>query len=100
MVAPPLQGPLKSTPLHSLRDVLAYNVRAYRVQRGLSQEKLGFAAELDRTFISQVERARVNVSVDNIEKLARSLEVDPSSLLARPEKAKKRKSATEGKIAK
>lgn len=81
---PPLQGPTKSAPLDSLRDVLAYNVRALRVQHGLSQEKLGFAAGLDRTFISQVERARINVSVDNIEKLAGSLGVEPSELFVRP----------------
>lgn len=82
---PPLKGPDGSTPLASLRDVLAYNVRAFRVERGLSQEKLGFAAEMDRTFISQVERARINVSIDNIEKLARSLEVDPTKLFTRPD---------------
>jgi transcriptional regulator with XRE-family HTH domain len=50
----------------------------------LSQEELGFAAGLDRTFISQVERARVNVSVDNIERLAIALDIDPARLFARP----------------
>ena len=40
---------------------------------------------MDRTFISQVERARINVSIDNIEKLARSLEVDPTKLFTRPD---------------
>lgn len=82
---PPLKGPDKATPLRSLRDVLAYNVRAFRVQLGLSQEKLGFATDMDRTFISQVERSRINVSIDNIEKLARSLDVDPKSLFSRPD---------------
>jgi len=38
------------------------------VAKGLSQEPLGFAAELDRTFISQVERSGINVSLDNIER--------------------------------
>ena len=80
----PLKAPDPSTPLVSLRDVLAFNVRSYRVARLLSQEQLGFAAGLDRTFISQVERARVNVSLDNIEKLASALDVEPSALLATP----------------
>lgn len=71
-------------PLSSLRDVLAYNLRSCRVARGLSQEQLGFIAQLDRTFISQVERARVNISLDNIEKLAQALELDACQLLVPP----------------
>lgn len=80
----PLKGPNPHAKLVSLRDVLAYNIRAQRVAKALSQEELGFAAGLDRTFISQVERARVNVSVDNIERIAVALDVDPAQLLSRP----------------
>lgn len=79
-----LKGPDPSQKLASLRDVLAYNVRAHRVQKLLSQEQLGFAAGLDRTFVSQVERARINVSLDNIEKLAVALDVPAANLLHRP----------------
>lgn len=79
-----LKGPDPSQKLVSLRDVLAYNVRAYRVKRLLSQEQLGFAAGLDRTFVSQVERARINVSLDNIEKLAAALDVPVADLLLWP----------------
>ncbi|AJZ56239.1 helix-turn-helix family protein (plasmid) [Paraburkholderia fungorum] len=81
---PSLKPPSPSQSLTSLRDVLAYNVRACRVVIGLSQEQLGFSANLDRTFISQVERARINVSIDNIEKLATALGVSASALLERP----------------
>lgn len=80
----PLKGPDQTTPIRSLREVLAYNVRVFRVLKGLSQEKLGFLAELDRTFVSQVERAKINISLDSIEKLAQSLEVEPSLLFVRP----------------
>ena len=79
-----LKGPDPSMPLVSLRDVLAFNVRSLRVARMLSQEQLGFAAGLDRTFVSQVERARVNVSVDNIERIATALDVPASQLLQVP----------------
>lgn len=81
---PSLKGPDRTALLRSLRDVFAYNVRTIRVEKGLSQEKLGFAADFDRTFISQVERARINVSIDNIEKLARTLGVEPSMLFSPP----------------
>ncbi|CAG9262428.1 XRE family transcriptional regulator [Burkholderia diffusa] len=80
----PLRGPDPKAKLVSLRDVLAYNIRAQRVARALSQEELGFAAGLDRTFISQVERARVNVSIDNVERIATALDVSPERLLVRP----------------
>jgi transcriptional regulator with XRE-family HTH domain len=80
----PLKRPDPSRKLNSLRDVLAYNLRAYRVEKMLSQEQLGFAAGLDRTFVSQVERARVNVSLDNIERFAVALEVSASLLLTPP----------------
>lgn len=83
-VPAPLKAPNPSALLSSLREVLAFNVRKYRVNRQLSQEQLGLAAELDRTFVSQVERARINVSVDNIEKLAVTLDVDPSLLFTKP----------------
>lgn len=80
-----LKAPDPSLPIRSLRDVLAFNVRLCRVEKKLSQEQLGFAAGLDRTFISQVERARINVSLDNIEKIAMSLDVPASELLKWPE---------------
>ncbi|PAJ93381.1 helix-turn-helix domain-containing protein [Burkholderia ubonensis] len=81
----PLKGPDPNQRLVSLRDVLAFNVRVVRVRNMLSQEQLGFAADLDRTFISQVERARINVSLDNIERIARALGVAAHILLQRPD---------------
>lgn len=83
-MSPTLKPPSSSQPTRTLRELLAYNVRAYRVEAGFSQEQLGFAANLDRTFVSQVERARINVSIDNIEKIAIALGVDASALLQRP----------------
>lgn len=84
MVPPPLKAPSPRTKLSTLRDVLAFNVRTARVARGMSQEKLGFAAELDRTYVSHVERGQVNCSVDNVEKLALALAVDASVLFMQP----------------
>ena len=85
-VSAPLKHPDPHQPLTRLRDVLAFNVRRLRVQSGLSQEHLGFAADVDRTFVSQIERSRINVSIDNIEKLAAALKVDASLLFQRPVK--------------
>jgi transcriptional regulator with XRE-family HTH domain len=52
-------------------------LRALRKKAGLSQEELGFRANLHRTYIGSIERAEQNISVDNIHKLAKALKVSP-----------------------
>jgi transcriptional regulator with XRE-family HTH domain len=51
------------------------------VSKGWSQERLALACELDRTYVSAIERSVWNVSLANIEKLAQALEVEPWTLL-------------------
>ena len=65
------------------RERLAENLRKLRLARGLSQEALAEAADFHRTFVSQIERQRNNISLDNIERLARALGVDLIELLRR-----------------
>jgi len=55
------------------RHVLAVNVRRFRQELGWSQERLADEAGLHRTYIGGIEREERNVSLDNIEKLARAL---------------------------
>ncbi len=64
----------------SLREVFAKNVRLIRNNLGLSQERLADGASLHRTYIGSVERAEVNVSIDNIEKIAAALKVPAAEL--------------------
>lgn len=64
-----------------LRDVLAKNVRLIRNRLGLSQEQLANESGLHRTYIGSIERGERNVSVDNIEKIARALNVKATVLL-------------------
>lgn len=71
----------------SLRGTLAYNIRRFRYEKLLSQEELAFRCELDRTYVSAVERCVWNVSLNNIEKIAIALEVQPWQLLAPPQNA-------------
>ncbi|MEN9996341.1 MAG: hypothetical protein RL462_1117 [Pseudomonadota bacterium] len=67
-----------------VRGVLAYNLRALRVARGWSQEDLAHECDLDRTYVSAVERSRWNVSLSNIEKFAQALQTEPWQLLRLP----------------
>lgn len=68
----------------SLREVLAYWIRYRRVQKGWSQERLALESELDRTYVSAVERSHWNVSLSNIERIAAALEVEAWTLLKPP----------------
>ncbi len=64
-----------------LRRILAANLRRYRANLGLSQEALADEAGLHRTFVGAVERCERNISLDNIEKLARALKLEGHELL-------------------
>lgn len=68
----------------SLRGTLAYNIRLLRFENGISQEELAFRCELDRTYISAVERCIWNVALGNIEKIADALNVESWQLLVPP----------------
>ena len=57
------------------------NVRRIRKEKNLSQEQLSFKADLHRTYIGMIERAEKNVTLINIEKIAKALEVDIIELL-------------------
>jgi len=66
----------------TLRLRFANNMKAERIAQGISQEKLAEKAGLHRTYVSQVERGVVAISLDNVEKLAKALSRDEESLLA------------------
>lgn len=66
----------------SLRKRLAEHVKRIRTSKSISQETLSAECGFHRTYISQVERAATNITVDNLERLAVGLGVDPVELLS------------------
>ncbi len=56
-------------------------VRELRKERELSQEELSYKADLHRTYIGMIERAEKNITLLNISKIARALDVSISELL-------------------
>jgi transcriptional regulator with XRE-family HTH domain len=68
-----------------LRKVLAYNVRTLRRAQKLSQEELAFEAEIDRTYVSQIERSTINPSLMVLYKVARALQTEVPILLLKHE---------------
>ena len=64
-----------------LRKIFARNLRRLREAAGLSQEDLAAAADIDRTYVSALERERYSPSLDMLERLAVALCVTPQMLL-------------------
>jgi transcriptional regulator with XRE-family HTH domain len=69
----------------SLLTQLAANVREQRKIAGLSQEDLALDADVDRTYVSQIERAVCNPSLLVLHKLAKVLKSSVEALLAKPQ---------------
>ncbi len=60
------------------KDVLikfGQKVREERTRLGLSQEELAARAGVHRTYIGMIERAEKNITLENIEKIAKSLKI-------------------------
>jgi transcriptional regulator with XRE-family HTH domain len=72
----------------TLRERLGKAVRRLRTEAGYSQESFADACALHRTYIGSVERGEVNISLDNLELIARTLKVPLSRLMVEAEQAR------------
>lgn len=66
------------------RSVLAANLRAFRQEQKLSQYALAERAGLHRSYVSAIERARHNVPLDTLCRLAWALGMEVRELLTPP----------------
>lgn len=67
------------------RQLIAWNIRRLRVERGLSQEKLAADAQVDRAYLGGLERETENPTVDLLDKVALALGHPIAALFAVPE---------------
>lgn len=67
--------------MKQMRIIVGRNLRAYRTEKGYTQEQLARLAEVDLFYISKLENGKVNVSVDTLEKLSEALEIEAYTLL-------------------
>jgi len=65
----------------AIREVFAENLKKYRKAKGLSQEELAHQSELDRTYISALERCVYAASIDVVDRIAQILDIRASDLL-------------------
>ena len=68
-------------PVSDVQARFGHRLRAVRTRKKVSQERLADLAGLHRTYVSSVERGEKNISLLNIEKLARALGVTMAALM-------------------
>ncbi|MGJ1404483.1 helix-turn-helix domain-containing protein [Sphingobacterium siyangense] len=52
-----------------IKEKIGKHLKKLRTNKGLTQEKLSYESEVDKTYISEVENGKRNISVVNLEKL-------------------------------
>lgn len=65
---------------HTL-EKLGLKIRELRKKQGLSQEEFAYRANIDRSYVGQIERGERNIAFLNLLKIARALEVTLSELM-------------------
>jgi transcriptional regulator with XRE-family HTH domain len=59
---------------------LGQRIRTLRTSRGLSQERFALLIEMDRTYFASVEAGKRNISLKNLEKIAKGFDLSLSQL--------------------
>ena len=57
------------------KKAIGHNIREVRLEKGLSQEKLAWAAKINVSHLSTVELGQSNVSIETMMKIAKALNV-------------------------
>jgi len=60
----------------SIKAIVGQRIRELRNELGISQEALANKAEIDRTYVTDVENGRRNISIENLYKLVNALEIE------------------------
>lgn len=67
--------------MEQLAKALGTRIRTQRKTCGLSQDALALACNIDRSYMGRIERGEVNITVDKLYRIAKSLDCEPFSLL-------------------
>ena len=66
--------------MSEVTKILGQRIRSYRINKGLSQEKLAELAKCHPTYIGQLERGEKNATIESIDKIAVALNISLSDL--------------------
>lgn len=64
-----------------IKKILAKNIKELRIKKGLKREELSLLLNFDNSYISKVEKAKVNITLNRLILIANILEVEPYLLL-------------------
>ena len=64
-----------------IQKKLGHNIKSIRQNQNISQEKLAHLSDLDRTYISSIEKGRRNISIVVLFKIAKALDVSIYEIL-------------------
>lgn len=59
-----------------IRNKLAENIKKYRLQKGLKREELSLLLGFDNSYISKLEKSRINITLDKVETIAKYFSVE------------------------
>ncbi len=62
------------------KEKFAVCLKQLRKEKGLSQEKLGLKANVDRSYIGRIENLKVSPSIEIMDKLAQALDTKPNKM--------------------
>jgi transcriptional regulator with XRE-family HTH domain len=65
----------------NLQQIFGEIIKQLRTEKNLSQETLAFNADIDRTYISDIEKGERNISIQVAFKLANALQISFSELI-------------------
>ncbi len=58
------------------RKIIANKVKTLREQRNLKREELSLALNCDNSYISKLEKCRVNIPIDRLEEIAKFFDME------------------------
>lgn len=64
-----------------IKKILAKNIKRLRKQKRLTQENLSLELELDGSYIGKIENAKMNITIEKLDLIAKYFEVDTFELL-------------------
>jgi transcriptional regulator with XRE-family HTH domain len=85
--------------MQSICDSFGIAVRQLRMYQAISQEELAEKADLNRSYVSEIECGKVVPSIITMDKLAVALNTSLSDLIIRYEKLRRRNGAHSSSIA-
>ncbi|MEO3358343.1 helix-turn-helix domain-containing protein [Acinetobacter haemolyticus] len=57
------------------------NIREIRKNKSISQEQLALLTTIDRSYLGRIERGEVNITVEKLYQISKTLQIDPKMLL-------------------